>query len=158
MADARTADPHESLWARLAHHRTSHTIQYRVVHLGYYSSLVLLALMILDMPFSGLFAGHYMAVGMIYIVLQLSEVLWRDALNWVEVTEGSAFAFVPAIVSLIVKILDWHSGYTMLNQTSLDVMNFWCLCAWISFVASYAFGLKMPTVSFRRQESGVPKS
>jgi hypothetical protein len=137
------------LFERLKRHRTPHTVRYRVVHFGFYSSAGLLLLMIINMMFTpGFFAQHYESIGILYLVIQGIELLWRDPLNWAEVAEGAAFALAPAILSLVAVVLANHS----------NAMNFWFWISWFCFVMNFALGLKIPATAYERKESPLPPS
>jgi|GEM_PF-2315758 len=151
-------DPHASLWAKLARHHTPRTLQWRIVHYGFWSSIIFLALMVLDVFAPGLFRSHYMAIAVVYMIFQLAEVLSRDALNWAEVLEGCGFALAPAIFCLVALTIDWHSNYTLFTLVGREVMAVWFWFAWIMFAFGVGMSMKILSTPFRRSESPAPKS
>ena len=100
-----------------------------------------------------LFAGHYVAIGMVYICFQLAEIASRNPLKQGEVFEGVVFAFAPATVSLILIVLNWRSRDTMFTQIGWDVIVFWFVCSWISFIDGFVMAIQILETPYRRSES-----
>ena len=156
MADSTAPELNAGLWARLAHHRTSYTprnLQYRLVHYGYWSAGIMLILMLLDLIVPSLFAGHYVAIGVIYLCMQLAEIASRNPLKPGEVIEGIVLAFAPSLVGLVFLVLDWHSNYTMLTRTGWDVMALWFVFSWMGFIDGVVMAIQQLETPYRRSEN-----
>lgn len=155
------ADAHASLWAQLARHRITHqprTLQFRLVHYGFWSSGVMLVLMLFDLIFPSLFGGHYVSIGMTYLCFQLAEIASRNPLKPGEVTEGIVLSFAPAIISLLLIVLDWKSSYTMLTPTGWYVMGFWFVCSWVGFIDGVWMAIQILETPYRRSENLAPRT
>ena len=159
MAAARTTDSHAHLWARFARSswfNSGRSLQYRIVHFGFWSSIIFLVLMILDLFAPGMLQPHYVFIAVVYLLFQLAEITTRDALNWGQVLESYGFTLVPAIYALVVKAF-YFFGHPILSPEGSQVMNLWFWMAWITFGFSVAIGQKIPSTGFRREESPTPR-
>lgn len=154
MAD--TPDPHASLWARLGRHERSRTLQWRVVHWGFWSSFVFLGLMILNLVVPGLFARIYMWIGLIYITFQIVEIASRNPLR-TEALFGNVCAACPAIFSLIVEVLIWDVGSAR-AIAARPALHFWFWCAWICFAVGLWLSYAILQTPYRRDESRAPRT
>lgn len=155
MTDTQDTEPHGHLWhifSRLATHRT---LQYRIVHYGFWSSAIFLALMILDMLAPSLFVSVYMWVGVIYVLVQWAEVASRNPLKPGQVGLGIFLGFCPAAFSFAIEVLNWPSG-AILTPTGAYVMKFWFVCACGALAMNVWLSYGILQTPYRRDESRAP--
>ena len=154
-------DPHAEavdMAARFNARHSPRSLQYKIVHLGFWAALVLAVCMIVNMMAPELFESIYIGIGVAYLMLELAMILARDPLNWGEVFEGHVFSGIPAVGGLIFKSFDWLSTYGILTPAGRSTMNFWLIIAWICFGFGIAMSVRILSTQYRRDESRTPPS
>ncbi len=151
MADSS----HTGLWASLERHRPHRGTKYTVVHIGFWSTVVLLVLMLLVVLAPQVFAGWYVWIGLAYIVCQMAEFIARDPLNWSEVSEGPLFAVIPAIGGLLLAVANFTMLKSILTPFGLHVLHYWLFISWMSLIFGVLSAMRSRAAPYSRDETGT---
>jgi len=154
MADHTDGTP-RGLWYLLLHNRVHRSWRQRVVHWGFMTSLLMVALMFLDILAPSILWPWRYWIGMIYIMFQLAEIVARDALDMSEVMEDHIFSFIPAMLGLLLLVMHW-TGRGLFTLEGISTMWFWLVIAWTDFIFGLAISMRILSTPYRREETPAP--